>query len=205
MGGAGSTASAVAAGVGKMNEGDLKEIVKALDKKTLAALHKVVTEVSAGAEAEKQAATKAKRDADPELAAKIQKAIEEAGDNMRRAPFTWTTEDVPKVLEEAGLRGKCPEGLNGKQLVLEDVFPGKEDQETWDFMLGHVSYRWLEDQHHSRKPFAPPSAVCDHYVFKWDVAKTNAFLKKIGLPEYGSWVVLKPHKDQVRGFVNSPP
>lgn len=54
-----------------------QEIVKALDKKTLAALHKVVTEVSAGAEAEKQAATKAKRDADPELAAKIQKAREE--------------------------------------------------------------------------------------------------------------------------------
>ncbi|CAJ1409531.1 unnamed protein product [Effrenium voratum] len=108
MGGAGSTASAVAAGVGKMNEGDLKEIVKALDKKTLAALHKVVTEVSAGAEAEKQAATKAKRDADPELDsegvwlprkdAKLGddrrgpgnhlQAIEEAGDNMRRAPFT---------------------------------------------------------------------------------------------------------------------
>ena len=38
-------------------------------------------------------------------------AIEAAGDSMRKAPFSWSVEVVPKVLEEAGLRGKCPEGL----------------------------------------------------------------------------------------------
>lgn len=163
--------------------GELKEIVKALDKKTLATLHKVVVEVADGSKAENEAATKKKIDADPEIGKKLAKAIEEATE-MRRAPFTWTAAFVPNVLNEAGLRGHCPDTVDGKSLVLDDVFKG-EDAEKWETVMKVVAFRWLGDQVTAEKAFDPPDAVCEHYPMKWEPARVNQFLTKLSLPEWG--------------------
>jgi hypothetical protein len=80
------------------NHATRKEIVKALDKKTLATLHKVVVEVADGSKAENEAATKKKIDADPEIGKKLAKAPQPEKFRYR---YTMVSEYrcLPTVLE----------------------------------------------------------------------------------------------------------
>ncbi|CAJ1374582.1 unnamed protein product [Effrenium voratum] len=176
MGGGASSAVAFSAAAGKMEEKDLEEIVKNLDKEALKKLQGVVNRVADGS-----------MDASKDASSSKEWHNAKEASSMKQAIFMWNPSQVYEAMWEDGIEWALPKdengtrkGTDGTDLLTKKIF-AEEQQNKWESRLKSKALFFFHDQVAADVPYVPPESARPHAVYLWTESETLKALKEIGV------------------------